>query len=142
METKIAKTKFSLSKDGWPQNSLLQTFEISALIEKIKLSRSWKDGELNSTVLLRSSSREIVLTALHEGTEIVSFQSDDPVTIQVIEGRLEFQSRHESGTLYKDQHLNITERIKFCLTSMEETVFLLTILKGPCSLSESRTGVN
>jgi len=142
MEIEILNSGSSFSGESRFMNYPLNTFEIPVLIKGMKQSSSWENGELNSIILLRSPGRKIVLTALHEGTEIVSFQTGDPVTIQVVEGKLKFQNQEESVTLLKNQLLTITEKMKFRLTSLEETVFLLTILKESYCLSEHGAGVN
>jgi hypothetical protein len=129
METEtIYSTSFN-SRDSSSVDSSLFTFGIPGLIERMKHGRAWENGGLSSMILLRSPGKEVILTALHEGTEIISFHSKDKVILQVIEGRLNFQSHDKTMTLSADQHLAINERMKFSLTSMTETVFLLTILK-------------
>jgi hypothetical protein len=141
MEIETLNTESS-SRANRSLNSLLYNFEIPAIINRMKQSISWEHGELNSKVLLRSPGKEIVITAIHEGTEIVDFQSDDPFTIQVIEGKLSFQNYDKSVTLSEDQIVTIQDRMKCRLISLEETVFLLTILKGSCCLSEKELIVN
>jgi quercetin dioxygenase-like cupin family protein len=84
-------------------------------------------GELNAMVLLKSPVKQILLTALHGGTEIKSYQADDSITLQIIEGKLKFHTRKESITLDEGQLLTLHENIKYSLSTREETVFLLTI---------------
>ena len=81
-------------------------------------------------ILLNSRDKQLLLTALHEGTEIESFQSNDSITFQIIEGKLSFHTRKESVTLDTGQLLTLREKIRYRLTSREETVFLLTIANG------------
>ena len=64
---------------------------------------------------------------MHEGTEILSFQSNESVTFQIIEGTLEFHIRKDTITLNKGQIMTLDEKIKYRLSTKEETVFLLTI---------------
>jgi quercetin dioxygenase-like cupin family protein len=78
-----------------------------------------------------------VLTALHENTEVNSFQSNDSITFQIIEGKLKFHARKESITIDKGQLLTLHENIKYSLTAMEETVFLLTITNGTLQKAEN-----
>ena len=78
---------------------------------------------------------------MHEGAELVSFRSKEPITLLVIEGKLNLQNGKESITLGEDQFLTIDERRKFKLTSLEETVFLLTILTGSDSGSKIGSGI-
>lgn len=104
--------------------------DLPELIENMKLSHDWISGELFAKILLKSPQKQVILTVLHEGTEINSFQSNDSVTFQVIEGKLMFQSREKLVILCKGQDLTLREKISYCLTTAEDTAFLLTIAMG------------
>jgi quercetin dioxygenase-like cupin family protein len=93
----------------------------------MKKSDSWSNGELNALILLKSPEKQIILTAMHEGTEIESFQSNESITFQIIEGRLKFHIRKDSVILKEGQLMTLDENINYRLSSQEETVFLLTI---------------
>jgi len=109
---------------------LLMAFDLPNLIEKMKSTPAWSKGELNAMVLMKTPVKQIVLTALHAGTEIKSYQSDDSVTFQIIEGRLKVNTYKESAILDKGQLLLFQEKAGYRLTAKEDTVFLLTIAKG------------
>jgi quercetin dioxygenase-like cupin family protein len=116
----------SSTKTG-TQNSSLFSFDFPTSIRKMKESHGWAKGELKAMILLDSPGKQILLTAFHEGTEIDSFQSNESVTLQIIEGKLNFQTSKESTALGKGQFHTIYEHIKYSLTAWEDTVFLLTI---------------
>src|SRR5664280_426077 len=105
----------------------LLAFDLPSLIATMKHSDTWANGELNALILLKSPEKQIILTAMHEGTEIKSFQSNDSVMVQIIEGRLRFHLRKDIVTLNEGQLMTLDENIKYSLTTQEETVFLLTI---------------
>lgn len=116
-------------KDDSSINCRLLGFDLPSLISTMRQNCAWANGELSSLILLRSPRKQIILTAIHDGTEIESFQSDDSISFQVIEGKLRFHSRKDSVTLVKDQVMTLNEHIKYRLTTREETIFLLTITK-------------
>jgi len=127
MKNETLKPKpLSIKNKGVNKESLL-TFDLPTLIEKLKYEYVWAKGELNAMILLKKPDKQIVLAALHEGTEINSFQSNDLITFQIIEGKLKFHTPKESVTLDKGQLLTLHENIKYSLITKEETVFLLTI---------------
>jgi quercetin dioxygenase-like cupin family protein len=95
----------------------------------MKRENTWTKGGLNAKILMNKPNKQIVLTALHKGTEINSFQSNDSITIQVIEGELKFHTQNESITLEKGQMLTLQENIDYSLTTKAETVLLFTIAK-------------
>jgi hypothetical protein len=102
-------------------------FDLPSLISTMKQSYSWAKGELNASVLLKSRDKKIILTAMHGGDEVVSFQSNESVTFQIIEGTLKFHVRKDVITLNKGQVLTLDEKIRYSLSTDVETVFLLTI---------------
>lgn len=126
IDTLNIRTPFSKDKNRVYPSSF--NFDLKSLIDTLKHSNTWAKGELNSLILLNSPDKQIILTALHENTEVKSFQSKDSITLQIIEGKLKFNTRNDSVILYEGQFFMLHENKKFSLTSMAETVFLLTIL--------------
>jgi len=118
-------------------NAPMHIYDLPALISDMKQSHTWSKGRLNTMILLKRPDKQIVLTLLHEGTEINSFQSNDSVTFQIIEGKLMFQARERSVTLDKGQLLTLRENINYCLTTVEDTAFLLTIENGALQRAEN-----
>ena len=130
MDTETLQSKpLLLSKDNRLFNASLRTFDLPTLIEKMKRENTWAKGGLNAKILVNRPYKQIVLTALHKGTEINSFQSNDSITIQIIEGKLKFHSQKDSIILEKDQILTLQENIEYSLITKAETVLLLTIAK-------------
>jgi quercetin dioxygenase-like cupin family protein len=127
MEIETLRTRIPLANNNRSSGCTLLGFNLPDLIATMKQSYTWANGDLNAIILLKSADKQIILTALHEGTEIKSFQSGESVTIQVIEGKLRFHIRKDAVTLGEGQLMTIDEKIKYSLTTEVETVFLLTI---------------
>ena len=122
-----SKTKAFSKEEEVLRTSSFKTFDLPTLVKEIKKSKAFEKGELNSMTLLKSRDKQIVLTALHEGTEINSYQANDSITFQIIEGKLVFYANKESVTLERGQMMTVHENVKYSLTTWEDTVFLLTI---------------
>jgi quercetin dioxygenase-like cupin family protein len=137
MEIETLNTQSPFPEDNMSPNSAFFTFDLPTLIESMKHSYSWGKGELNAMILLKSQEKKILLTALHEGTEINSFQSNESISLQILEGRLEFHTWKESVILDKGQLLTLHDKIKYSLTSSEETVFLLTVVDSTIQKGEN-----
>jgi quercetin dioxygenase-like cupin family protein len=108
-------------------NALNKQYDLPSLIEKLKDSQSWKDGELKTIILLNIPGRQIVLTALHEGTEIDSFQTCSSATFQIIEGKIFFRTKRESQIVNEGQVLTLYDNVKYSFSAKEETVVLVTL---------------
>ena len=127
MEKETMNATPPLSEEFASTPSSMCTFDLPTLIEKMKHSHSWTHGEFNAVILLKSPEKQIVLTALHEGTEIKSRQSNDSITFQIIEGKVKFHTQKGSVILDKGQLLTLHDNINYSLTTREESVLLLTI---------------
>jgi hypothetical protein len=130
METELRATNCAEINSDRSNPLFTFTFDMPKLIENIKQSHTWVKGELNTMILLRNPDKQILLTAIHGGTEIDSFQSKDSITIKIIEGELEFHSGKGNVVLYEGQCLTLRDKIKYTLKTRKETFFLLTIVSG------------
>lgn len=101
--------------------------DLPVLIENLKHAKSWQKGELNAIILLKTPLKKIVLTIMHAGTEVRSFQSDDSLTFQVIEGRIRLYIGNESLTLNRGELLTLREKTKYTIDSIEDSALLLTL---------------
>jgi hypothetical protein len=127
MQIEALNTSIPVTKDYRSSDCTLLGFNLPSLIATMKKSFTWANGDLNALILLKSPHKQVILTAMHEGTEIKSFQSNDSITFQIIEGKLKFHIRKDTVTLNEGQLMTLDENIKYSLTTQEETVFLLTI---------------
>jgi hypothetical protein len=127
MELQTIDTAFSYRLEIEPGMNISPSYDLPGLIETMKQSYTWDKGELNALILLNTPVKQILLTAMHADTEIKSFQSDNSITLLILEGELRFDSKLNSIILNKGQLLTLHEKIKYKLTTFEETVFLLTI---------------
>jgi hypothetical protein len=130
MGNEMLKKESPLLRGDRLDETSLSTFDLPVLIEKIKNTHAWINGELSSSIILKLPEKQMVLAALHANTQIKSFQSNESITFQIIEGKLRFHTRKESVTLVQGQILSLNEKINYRLTTKEEVVFLLTILNS------------
>jgi len=82
LEKESFKANSLVHKDNTSHHPSMLIFDLPTLVEKMKHKQNWAKGELNSMILLKTPDKQIVLTALHDGTEIQSFQSNDSITFQ------------------------------------------------------------
>lgn len=104
----------------------LLTFEISSLIKKLKSEAAWKNSEKNSITLNMGNGLRIVIIALHQGTFIEQHKADHPISVQVLEGEMEFRTDAKTETLKQGQILILHEGIPHSLKAHTECSFLLT----------------
>jgi quercetin dioxygenase-like cupin family protein len=124
------ETLISDSKVHAPSDSIISELGLAYLIKTIRKSKPWTNGELNSLILLNKPEKKVILTSVYEGTEIESFQANDSITLQIIEGHIRFRVRNNTVTIREGQVMKLDEHIKYNFVAREDTVFLLTIFNG------------
>jgi len=128
MEIKTLNAGKYLFNTSLPQDCQTAYYDLPKLIGSMKQSHSWAKGELKNLILLNSPGKQVLLTAMHERTEVDYFQTNDSVSFQIIEGELIFNTKGDSLILKKGQLLTLEKKVEYSLTTNAVTVFLLTIL--------------
>ena len=126
MEVKTLRGN-TLVYDDRLMNQSLVTIKLTRLVDNLKINLLESGNNLHSIVLLNRKEKKIVLMAMNEAVELESFQADDSVTIQLIEGKAQFQARKQLVVLTEGQLLKVSEKTTYSITAMEEAVIMLTI---------------
>ena len=105
----------------------LVTIDLPLFAEQIKQESSWKDSDRNAITVFKTNGLRIVLIALHEGAEMARHTAGGIISLQVLEGELQFNTDTQSVELNKGQMLTLHERIPHSVRAIKETTFLLTL---------------
>ena len=113
------------------------SIDLTLLMEQIKETSSWKDGKQNALVIFKTDGLKIVLIALHKGAEMARHTADGIISVQVLEGRMQFNTDQQSVELNKGQMQVLHERIPHSVLAIDETIFMLTLI-ATASANRSR----
>ena len=108
-------------------DAALVTIDLPLFTEQIKQESSWKDSDRNAITVFKTNGLRIVLIALHEGAEMARHTANGIISLQVLEGQLQFNTDTQSVELNKGQMLALHERIPHSVRAIKETIFLLTL---------------
>jgi quercetin dioxygenase-like cupin family protein len=114
----------SLHKES---NKALLTIDLSALALELKGEESWKKSERGSRTIFKSETMRILLNVMQAGSEIKPHQAPGPISVQVIEGRIRFNTEAEVVVLAEGQLLTLQEHVCHSVEALEEATFLLTV---------------
>ena len=79
-----------------PIDAALVKIDLPVFMKQIKEESSWKEGKRNAVTVFRTNGLRIVLIALHEGAEMAKHTADGIISIQVLEGQVQFNAdRHQ-----------------------------------------------
>ncbi len=105
----------------------LVVIDLPIFIKQIKKESTWKDSDRNAITVYKTNGLRIVLIALHKGAEMARHIAKGTISVQVLEGRLQFNTDQQSIELNKGEMLALHERITHSVLAIRESVFLLTL---------------
>jgi quercetin dioxygenase-like cupin family protein len=130
MKNKTMRTSFSTDNEDRVLDGPLLIFDLPVLMKKIKQEDSWQNGQRNAITLLKSDNMRLVLIALRAGEEIDFRQSDNLISLQLLEGNSEFRAVNKTVELKQGNLITLHENMEHSLIAISETIFLLTIGNG------------
>lgn len=96
-------------------------------IRKLREEEAWQSGDRNSITLFKSDSMRIVLIGLHAHAKLKPHKAKGIISVQVLEGHMEFSTADSHTVLQKGQLLALSENIMHSVKAVEDTFFLLTL---------------
>ncbi len=112
----------------------LVTIDLPRFMEQIKKEPAWLNGPRNAITVFKSDRLRLVLIALHSGAELPTHTADGTISVQVLEGSIQFGTAEESVQLGKGHVVTLHERIPHSVLALEESLFLLTLTPTPKSV--------
>lgn len=108
-------------------DAALVAIDLPAFVKQIKEESTWKESDRNAITVFKANGLRIVLIALHKGAEMARHTADGIVSVQVLEGKMQFNTEWRSVELSKGQVLALHERIPHSVLALKETIFVLTL---------------
>ena len=127
MEEKHNDSTSQRPEGGRMIDGQLVSIDLPSFIERVKEEKMWKDGRRNAITVFKTNGLRIVLIALHQGSEMARHIADGIISVQVLEGLIQFNTDDQSVGLGKGQMLALHERIPHGVKALQESVFLLTL---------------
>jgi len=123
------------SNDATPQrpdgdrilNAPLVEMNLSEIIKQIKTETTWADSDRNSVTLFKSETMRIVLIGLHEKAELKPHKANGVISVQILEGKIEFTAEQQSTQIAMGQMIALKENIVHSVKALTECFFLLTL---------------
>ena len=103
------------------------TIDIPLLIQQIKNESAWKNSDRNAITVFKTNGLRIVLIALHEGAEMATHTANGMISVQILEGKIQFTANAQKVELNAGQMIALHEYIPHSVVALKETVFLLTL---------------
>jgi len=112
----------------------LVPIDLYGFLNNIKEEQTWKDTDRNAITVYKTNGLSVVMIALHQGAELKKHTAAGIITVQVLDGRIRFETGNESLERGKGEMLALHEKIPHAVYAIEESVFLLTHAKPPSGI--------
>ncbi|MFD2163756.1 cupin domain-containing protein [Paradesertivirga mongoliensis] len=123
------------SNDATPQRSAgertldaeMVVLDLNTAQNQIKSEAAWHNSDRNAITLLKNEGLRIVLIALHAEAELKAHKAPGIITVQVLDGHINFKTDKLESGLRKGEMLTLQTGITHSVFAVTEAVFLLTI---------------
>lgn len=109
------------------QNSGLQVFNMSSIISHLKSGSDWQSLDRAVTTLIKTPGLHIVLMAMHADTTKTWHKVECPISLQMIQGSVDFITDSETVALKEGDILVLKGGIRHHMRVKEESVALLSL---------------
>ncbi|CAN5275541.1 hypothetical protein BH09BAC2_BH09BAC2_02120 [soil metagenome] len=110
-------------------NARLVEIDLNKFIAELKQETTWADTDHNSMTVFKSDTTTIVLIGMHENAELKEHTAIGNITVQVLEGEINFFAEQKTLSLAKGQMITLQVNIPHSVTALKESFFLLTLNK-------------
>ncbi|WP_348799993.1 cupin domain-containing protein [Flavobacterium adhaerens] len=108
-------------------NSALVEMNLNDFVNQIKNESTWANRDRNSITIFKSETMRIVLIGLHEKAEMKEHKANGVISVQVLDGKIEFATDAQTMILENNQMIALQENITHRVKALTESVFLLTL---------------
>lgn len=105
----------------------LLAFDLPSLTKQILKEKTWKKSDRNAITVFKTDGMRIVLIAMHKGAKMIKHVVNGMISIQVLQGKIQFDTDNRSEELGEGQMLALHESIPHSVLAKKKTVFLLTL---------------
>lgn len=127
MENKYNESTPQRPEGNRIMNANLVSIDLNHFMTMIKEEKTWKEGNRNAITIFKSNEVRIVLIALHPKGDLPQHTANGTISVQVLEGKMEFSTSEKTVELSKGEMIVLQKNIPHAVLAIEETVFLLTV---------------
>ena len=127
MEAKHNESTELRPEGGRLMDAPVVTIDVSNFIKQIKSEPAWEKNDRNAMTIYKTNGMRIVLIALHEDAVMEKHTTNGIISVQVLDGEINFNTEDHSITLKKDQMIALHRNVPHSVAAIKESVFLLTV---------------
>jgi quercetin dioxygenase-like cupin family protein len=127
METKHNESTELRPDGGRLMDAPVVPINVPEFIQTIKSEPAWKKSDRNAMTIYKTNGMRIVLIALHEDAVMEKHTTNGIVSVQLLDGEINFNVNNESFLLKPGQIIALHRNVPHSVAAIKESVFLLTV---------------
>jgi len=108
-------------------NAPLVEMDLNGFIAQMKEESAWAESDRNSMTIYKSDTMRIVILGLRQNAELKTHQANGIISVQVLEGKINFVTEQKTVSVEKGQMIALHENTPHSVMALTETFFLLTL---------------
>ncbi len=108
-------------------NAPMVEIDLNKFISDIRKEKTWQESSHNAITVYKSEVMRIVLIGLHKNGELKTHTTNGIISVQVLEGKIQFIAEEKETELVKGQMISLQPKIPHAVKAQEESFFLLTV---------------
>lgn len=133
MEEKYNEPTELRPEGGRVMDATLVSIDTPGFIKQLKSETAWEKSDRNAMTVYKTDGMRMVLIALHEDAVIARHTANGVISVQVLEGEINFITDEQSVVLSKGQMIALHKNEPHSVAAIKESVFLLTLASGSSS---------
>ncbi len=105
----------------------LTTFDLLGSLERLTREPDWLDGQDRTLILTKSASMRVAMRVLHAGSALGTHKADGMISVQVLQGRIEFIADGLKSDMRQGHLLVLTGGAPHSLRAIDESAILITM---------------
>ena len=100
--------------------------DIPSYIRQIKEEKAWEKNDRNGITVFKSDSITTVITVLQKGSAMRDSQTDEFLSVQILDGNVRFSTPEGDIDAVKNQYITFHPQVKHSIEALSESIILLT----------------
>jgi len=100
--------------------------DIPSYIRQIREEKAWEKSDRNGITVFKSDNITTVITVLQKGSAMRDSQTDEFLSVQVLDGNVRFSTPEGDIDAVKNQLITFHPQVKHSIEALSESIILLT----------------
>jgi quercetin dioxygenase-like cupin family protein len=105
----------------------LIAIDVRAEIARLKSEPAWADNDRHGSSLVKGDGINVALMMLKKGAKLQEHHTRAPITVQVIEGKINFVAKRKSQIAAAGTIVALDRAIEHSVEAVEESAIVLTV---------------